>query len=78
MTIEVSKVEGFTYYTAEHRKVSYCARWNGQVGRWEVHSRRLALGPMNVGSWKFYETTAELAAANAAFRGLDQLTDEGA
>lgn len=75
MTIKVEKHGEKTYFTAERRGVSYCASQK-RDGKWEVHSRRLALGRGNVGSWKFYDTVEDLVNANAAFFGLEQFVDQ--
>lgn len=70
-SIQISDADGIRYYHAERAGVQYMAYWRGD--RWHVHTKRLALGRSNFGSWKFFECVEELAAKVKAFAGLDRL-----
>ena len=63
-TIENNK----TYFTAEFRGVEYTA-YVDFLGRWNVYSRRKALG-RHVPGVKFFNTAAEAEKAVKGLRGL--------
>lgn len=66
---------GDTTYEAEHRGTQYYLRLD-VLGRWEVWSRRKALGRMNVGSIRHFDTLAEVSDQITAFQGLTALLAE--
>lgn len=69
--ISAETLDGVTYYSATRRGVEYMA-FDGLSG-WGVSTRRLALGRMNVGGFKYYDSVEQISATVAAFRGLDML-----
>lgn len=67
--IESVTIDGTTYYSAEWRGVSYSAHIDSN-GQWCVHSRRLALGQYNIGSWRHFKDIQALTGAVRALAGL--------
>lgn len=65
-----------TTYRASARGVTYQLRVDS-LGRWEVWSRRDALGRSNVGTFRHYPTMVEVEQNVAAFRGLVYLVVAG-
>jgi hypothetical protein len=70
--INAEIIEGVTYYSATVRGVNYSA-YLTCFGSWCVHTSRAALGRKNVGSYKYFDTVAEVASGVKAFAGLDVL-----
>jgi hypothetical protein len=64
-----------TTYEAESRKVDYYLRLD-TLGRWEVWSRRQALGRMNPGTVRHFDTLEEVCDQIPAFQGLTALLAE--
>ncbi|WNL48581.1 hypothetical protein RKE25_23145 (plasmid) [Dyella sp. BiH032] len=71
--ITCSVVEGHTYYTAVSRGVEYMARQCPVTGRWQVYTNRLALGRLNTGGVKHFDTLADVSTNVKALAGLDVL-----
>lgn len=70
-TIEQQIIEGTTYYSTVSRGTRYSLRlYNGE---WELHAKRLALGRLNVGSFRFFDTLEQLEAEVKAFKGIGML-----
>ena len=61
---------GKTYFITERRGVSYRASMMAD-GTWQLTTNRLALGRMNAGGCKYFESIKDLAASCKAFSGLD-------
>lgn len=61
-------------FETEYRGSSYFLRQD-VIGRWEVHSRRLALGSIrnNMGTFRYFETLQAVSNSVKAFAGIDQL-----
>lgn len=66
--ITAETLDGVTYYSATRRGVEYMA-FDSMSG-WGVSTRRLALGRMNVGGFKYYSGPAEISEKVKAFAGL--------
>lgn len=60
---------GAHHFTITARGVEYTATVNAR-GEWELHSRRLALGRWNTGTYRHFDSAEELAAACPAMAGL--------
>ncbi len=62
-------IDGTTYYSTDWRGVRYTAYFTRQ-GEWCVHSTRLALGPMNIGSYRHYKDIQSMAKHVRALAGM--------
>ena len=54
MQITQENIDGKTYYSAESKRVAYTLTFNEGYGEWELHSKRLSLGKMNTGTYRFF------------------------
>jgi len=70
MNIEIETVEATTFFKTEARGVSYLARYVECRSEWEVHSKRIALGRSNVGTFRYFKSAVEIAEKVKAFRDL--------
>jgi hypothetical protein len=67
--IEISVVDGITFYETTARGVRYTAYV--LCGRWFVATHRLALGNRHIGGGRYYDTAADVAKHVKALSGLD-------
>jgi len=73
MEITIEKIEGVTYYTTEYRGTVYTLYFVDCMNAWGLASRRKGLGRMNPGSFRYFDTLADLEKALKAFRGIERL-----
>ena len=75
--INTHQMDNGLAFSTEARGVEYFARVDG-MGRWEVSSRRLALGRSNVGTVRHFDTLEAVEASVKAFDGLALLLQPAA
>lgn len=71
MNIESEVINGVTYYSMTARGIQYTLHQTNN--EWQLHSKRLALGHLNPGSYKFFLTLPELEQKIKSFKGIAAL-----